>query len=121
MTSLPSARQKVQTRTVSGFTKRSLARAFAQFTRAANSLEKSYGQLQSEVLRLRFELEETNRDLARSVEENARVRAYLGRILQELPCGVLVADAHGDVRMANAEACRLMGVADADASYAGPA
>lgn len=111
----------MQVRRVSGLTKRSLARAFAQFTRAADSLEKSYGQLQSEVLRLRFELEETNRDLARSVEENARMRAYLGHILQELPCGVLVADAEGRVRMANSEAYRLLGAgidrgADAAAS-----
>jgi len=113
MPSLPSARKKMQVGTVSGHTKRSLARAFAQFTRAADSLEKSYGQLQAEVLRLRFELEETNRDLARSLEENARMRAYLGRILQELPCGVLVANAEGRVRMANAEAYRLLGVGDA--------
>jgi len=110
----------MQVGTVSGHTKRSLARAFAQFTRAADSLEKSYGQLQAEVLRLRFELEETNRDLARSLEENARVRGYLGRILQELPCGVLVADADGRVRMANAEAYRLMGVDGGIAADAAP-
>ncbi len=110
----------MQVGTVSGHTKRSLARAFAQFTRAADSLEKSYGQLQAEVLRLRFELEETNRDLARSLEENARVRGYLGRILQELPCGVLVADADGRVRMANGEAYRLMGVERSVAADAAP-
>ncbi|HZU41110.1 MAG TPA: HAMP domain-containing sensor histidine kinase [Terriglobales bacterium] len=43
-----------------------LARAFTSFTQAANSLEHSYAQLQSEVVRLRLELDEKNRELSRS-------------------------------------------------------
>jgi len=88
--------------------KRSLARAFETFTSAADSLEKSYGQLQAEVLRLRFELERTNRDLATSLEENARMRRYLMRVMEGLPCGMLVVDRNGELRMANPEARRLL-------------
>src|SRR5579864_98354 len=43
-----------------------LARAFSSFTQAASSLERSYAQLQSEVVRLRRELEEKNLELSRS-------------------------------------------------------
>lgn len=52
----------------------SLSEAFAAFTKAASSLEHSYTQLQTEVARLRRELEETNRDLASSLKENARLQ-----------------------------------------------
>jgi nitrate/nitrite-specific signal transduction histidine kinase len=51
-----------------------LARAFASFTEAAGSLERTYGQLQGQVAHLRQELEVTNRDLATSLEENHRIR-----------------------------------------------
>jgi len=87
----------------------SLTRAFASFTEAAASLERSYVQLQAEVGRLRHELEDTNRDLASSLEENHRMRQHLNRILQGLPCGVLVMEADGEVSLANPETHRLLG------------
>jgi len=80
---------------------RTLERAFQTFADAADSLQKAYAQLQGDVLRLRFELERSNRDLASSVEENARMRRYLGRILESLPSGVVVVDRDGQVKMAN--------------------
>jgi len=52
-----------------------LARAFASFTEAAGSLERTYGQLQGEVAHLRQELEVRNRDLASNLDENHRIRA----------------------------------------------
>ena len=67
-----------------------LARAFASFTEAAGSLERTYGQLQGQVAHLRKELEVTNRDLAKSLEENHRIRERLRRILEGLPCGCLL-------------------------------
>jgi len=88
----------------------SLARAFLSFTEAASALERSYGQLQMEVVRLRHELKSTNRDLARSLEENHRMRQHLNRILEGLPCGVLVVDASGCVSIANPETLRLLGL-----------
>jgi two-component system sensor histidine kinase FlrB len=89
----------------------SLTRAFASFTEAAASLERSYVQLQAEVARLRHELEDTNRDLASSLEENHCIRQHLNRILQGLPCGVLVTEANGQVSVANPETQRLLGTA----------
>lgn len=88
--------------------RRSLAHAFRTFTQAAGSLEKSYAQLQSEVARLRGELKFANSELSRSVEENARVRGFLARILEGLPCGVIVTDSQRRPRMVNPEARRLL-------------
>jgi signal transduction histidine kinase len=86
-----------------------LARAFASFTEAAGSLERTYGQLQGQVAHLREELEGTNRDLASSLEENHRIRERLRRILEGLPCGVLVIEAGARISTLNPEAARLLG------------
>ncbi len=86
-----------------------LARAFASFTEAAGSLERTYGQLQGQVSHLRQELEVTNRDLASSLEENHRIRERLRRILEGLPCGVLVIEAEARISTLNPEAARLLG------------
>ena len=88
---------------------RSLAKAFAGFAAVAASLERSYGQLQSEVARLRHQLEDRNRALAESLEENRNMRQHLDRILEGLPCGVLVIEAGQRVSIANPEARRLLG------------
>src|SRR5216683_485731 len=109
---LPSARQKARIPR-SGpparhAAERSLVRAFATFTQAADSLEKSYGQLQTEVARLGSELERANSELTRSLEENTRVRGFLAQILEGLPCGVLVFDARQRLRVINPEARRLL-------------
>jgi len=85
-------------------------RAFLMFTQAAGSLEKSYTQLQSEVGRLRVELQRANSELERSLEKNARMRGCLTRVLENLPCGVLVAGRDG-VQIINPEARRLLEVA----------
>jgi signal transduction histidine kinase len=87
---------------------RFLLRAFRSFAEAAGSLERSYGLLRVEVERLRRELEETNADLAASLEENRSIRARLDRILEGLPCGVLVLSCQGEVTRANPEALRLL-------------
>jgi len=86
-----------------------LARAFASFTEAAGSLERTYGQLQAQVGHLRQELEVTNRDLAISLEENHRIRERLRRIVEGLPCGVLVIEADARISALNPEAARLLG------------
>jgi two-component system sensor histidine kinase FlrB len=113
VTNLARSRQGTRTVGVTGQShvtaQESLARAFMTFTQAAGSLEKSYTQLQAEVARLHSELERTNSELERSLEENARVRGYLARVLENLPCGVLVTGTDG-VQMINPEARRLLEV-----------
>ena len=87
-----------------------MARAFASFTEAAGSLERTYGQLQGQVTHLRQELEVTNRDLATRLDENHRIRERLRRILEGLPCGVLVIEKAGScILTLNPEAARLAG------------
>lgn len=85
-----------------------LARAFSTFTQAAESLENSYRSLQAEVAQMRQELADANRDLAISLDDNQRMRLYLERILESLPCGVIVASAQGKLLRANPEARRLL-------------
>jgi len=101
-------KEQPRMRPATSASKRTLERAFQSFAGAAESLEKSYGQLHAEVLRLRFALERTNSDLATSLEENAGMRRYLTRILENLPCGVLVVDQQGQPKMMNPEARRLL-------------
>jgi len=85
------------------------------FRTAAGSLENSYVQLQAELGRLRVELSEANSDLARSLEENRKMRAYLTQLLDQLPCGVLVVDGARNVRMVNpaARSMLMLGASDA--------
>lgn len=89
---------------------RGLAQAFVTFTQAAGSLERSYTQLQNEVVRLREELRRANAELEHSLEENARVRGYLAQVLENLPCGVVVVGGEegGKVQVLNPEARRLL-------------
>jgi PAS domain-containing protein len=85
-----------------------LLQAFHSFAEAADSLERSYGMLRSEVVRLQGELAESNVGLARSLEENRQMRRHLDRILEGLPCGVLVARANGAISLVNPEGLRLL-------------
>src|SRR5438270_10596984 len=87
-----------------------LLQAFSSFAEAAHSLERSYGQLRAEVMRLSKELEESNSGLLRSLEENRRMRQHLDRVLEGLPCGVLVVGEGGEISDVNQEGWRLLGI-----------
>jgi signal transduction histidine kinase len=93
-----------------------LAAAFASFNQTAGALETTYTKLQAEVGRLRHELENKNRSLAQSLEENQRMRTYLARIVEGLPCGVLVFDGGMNLRMLNPAASRLLDAGNEDSS-----
>jgi signal transduction histidine kinase len=86
---------------------RLLEQAFATFTEAAGSLEKSYAQLQGEVSKLRADLEDANARLSRSLDENARARTFLTQVLDRLPCGVIVGRSDGNIDLLNPVARRL--------------
>jgi two-component system sensor histidine kinase FlrB len=64
--------------------------------------------LQAEVAGLRRELERANQELNQSLEENKRIRAYLSRTLECLPCGVLVVDGEHKLKLANSAALSLL-------------
>jgi two-component system, sensor histidine kinase FlrB len=87
-----------------------LLRAFRSFAEAAGSLELSYGKLQAELARLRRELEASNSDLEHSLAENRSMRVHLDRILEGLPCGVIVVGGDGAISRTNPEALRLLGM-----------
>jgi nitrogen fixation/metabolism regulation signal transduction histidine kinase len=67
--------------------------------------------LRSEVVRLRGELEQSNAGLKCSLEENRQMREHLDRILDGLPCGVLVAKSDGAISLINPEGRRLLDLA----------
>jgi two-component system sensor histidine kinase FlrB len=90
-----------------------LSEAFLSFITAANALERSYGDLQGEVSRLRLELQESNCDLERSLTENERMGAWLSGIVESLPCGVIVLDDGGVPKLRNQEAIKLLSSGDA--------
>jgi two-component system, sensor histidine kinase FlrB len=98
----------------------SLVLAFEAFTSTADSLQHSYGILQTEVGRLRQELELRNRDLAHSLAENERMRVRLGHILENLPCGVMALTPQLELRYANDIARRLLASASAASDSVGP-
>jgi two-component system sensor histidine kinase FlrB len=86
-----------------------LADAFTAFMAAASRLEDSHRHLHTEVVQLREQLGERNRQLAYSIHESERVRVLLGQILDALPCGVVVLDVASDrIILTNPEACRLL-------------
>jgi signal transduction histidine kinase len=118
MQTLPVDRQKKLAPPVGSVrsARRALAAAFASFTQTAGALETTYTRLQAEVGRLRHELENKNRSLAQSLEENHRMRTYLAKILEGLPCGVLVFDGAMHLRLINPAASRLLDAGTEDAS-----
>jgi signal transduction histidine kinase len=88
-----------------------LSDAFSAFISAANRLENSYQELHSEVSYLRGELEDRNRELAKSIAEVESMRGALSNILDELPCGVIVMNRrHHALILTNPEAHRLLGL-----------
>lgn len=90
-------------------TREVLAARFDEFIESASRLESSHRELQDEVVRLRRELEDRNQALERSLGEVESTRQMLFRILEALPCGVVLLDSSGSkVILANPEAKRLL-------------
>ena len=85
-----------------------LIEAFRTFTLASNSLELTFGQLQSKVRRLTEELEAKNRELERSLREKQEAQEYLRTILEKLPCGVFVLEESGEMTLCNPMAAEVL-------------
>ncbi len=86
-----------------------LLEAFHMFTQASSSLETAFQQLQARTRRLSDELAAKNRELKKSLREKAEAQNFLTRILESLPCGVLVVDEAGKVSHCNPVAAEIMG------------
>jgi PAS domain S-box-containing protein len=86
-----------------------LLEAFETFTKASDSLEYAFQQLQARAERLSKELDARNRELKKSLREKAEAQNYLKTILERLPCGVLVLDVQGNVMLCNPVAGDLLG------------
>jgi two-component system sensor histidine kinase FlrB len=109
MTSLPIALpEPAVAAAVFGEDEKVLLQAFRSFAETADSLERSYAMLRSEVARLRGELAASHAGLERSLEENREMRQHLDRVLDGLPCGVLVVKADGSISRINPEGRRLL-------------
>lgn len=82
--------------------------AFQSFTSASSSLEAAFRRLEARTRELSTELAEKNRQLKRSLRDKALVQNYLKRILQSLPCGVVVVDESGMLTLCNPVAARIL-------------
>ena len=107
---LPSSHQIHIQRTQPPIAGEELAEAFSDFISASARLELSYRELQAEVAELTEALSERNQALSRSLSENRSIGLTLERIIEAMPCGVLVVNAEGAVQLANPEAARLLGL-----------
>jgi len=84
---------------------------FNAFIESADRLEFSHLKLQDEVVLLRRELEDRNQALQRSLNEVDSTRQVLLRILEALPCGVVLLDNAGSgTILANPAAQKLLWV-----------
>ena len=84
-----------------------LADAFAQFNHAAEHLVEAYRTLERRSEQLHRELAAARDERMKQLTEKERLADRLQRLLAELPAGVLVIDAQGTVREANASAMRI--------------
>jgi signal transduction histidine kinase len=85
-----------------------LIEAFETFTQASSSLESAFSELQARTRRLSQQLAAKNRELKKSLREKEEVQNYLARILESLPCGVLVLDESNNVTLCNPVAARIL-------------
>ncbi|TJZ65881.1 sensor histidine kinase [Chitiniphilus eburneus] len=85
-----------------------LETAFSLFTMASAQLTEAYSELQQQVESLTRQLEITNGNLVRELEEKAALSRRLSLLLAHLPAGVLEVDGSGKVIAMNPAAHRLL-------------
>ena len=85
------------------------------FNTSAASLKDAYSALQVKFDRLNLKLEETNRELSTSLDEQERLSNYLTNILDSLSSGVLVVDTSGCITLFNRGAENITGITVDDA------
>jgi len=85
------------------------------FNASALQLKETYADLQQKFHAVNIELEETNRELSRSLIEKERLSSYLTNILESLSSGVLVIDTDCRITLFNAGAEEIAGINATDA------
>ncbi len=80
------------------------------FNLSTARLRESYDALQTRVERLDIQLEQTNRELAASLDEQERLSNHLTSILASLSSGVLAVDTAGAITLFNRGAEMLVGI-----------
>ena len=122
MPALPVTRKKTPTRAdgENNAAKEFLAEAFAAFHRRSWIARKVVQPPAVRSVAAAIQAERTNRELSRSVEKNARMREYLSRIVESLPCGVVVLDEASNIRVANPMSRRLSGSGKRELRNGGP-
>ncbi|MBT2294246.1 sensor histidine kinase [Pseudomonas fluorescens] len=87
-----------------------LEQAFSLFSQMSNQLTDSYSLLEARVTELKGELAVVSAQRMQELAEKERLANRLQNLLDLLPGGVIVIDAHGRVREANPAACELLGL-----------
>jgi two-component system sensor histidine kinase FlrB len=86
-----------------------LNQAFVLFDQMSDRLNDSYGMLEARVAALKGELEVVSAQRLAELAEKERLANRLQNLLDLLPGGVIVIDAHGHVREANPAALEMLG------------
>jgi two-component system sensor histidine kinase FlrB len=86
-----------------------LEQAFRQFNQASEHLSASYRALESRISLLNEELAAVRDERLHELAEKERLANRLSRLLNALPCGVVVLDGEGRVQEANPAAITLLG------------
>ncbi len=86
-----------------------LEQAFALFNQMSTQLSDSYSMLEARVAELKGELAVVSAQRMAELAEKERLANRLQHLLDLLPGGVIVIDAHGVVSEANPAACQLLG------------
>ena len=87
-----------------------LEQAFSLFNQMSSQLTDSYSLLEARVTELKGELAVVSAQRMQELAEKERLANRLQNLLDLLPGGVIVIDAHGYVREANPAACELLGL-----------
>ena len=90
--------------------KRGLEQAFLAFSKISGQLEQTYRALERRVAALTAELEEARRAQEREERHARRLAERLKLLLDTLPAGVIVIDAHGFIRECNDTAAEILGI-----------
>ena len=83
--------------------------SYTLFRETTRKYREAYERLEAQFESLNVKLEDTNRELCRSLEEKDRVSNYLNNILESLTAGVLVVDAQGRITLFNRAAEEITG------------